>query len=1109
HTVRVQPSKPNKQPPLSDAGSLAHSLSSTHTQRVTMAPAESAMQPNEPAIEAFFQELIAHQLQGAPIACGYSAEKKGKAIYAAKALKAGEPVWTEAPFVAMQHEDNKAFVDACENCFVPLINSTEAWEKVLTSSADVADAATAQDFADAIAFLQKEGGKSAEESYFSVFHLAEHQVTCGACGAVYCSARCQKAAYDAHHAVLCPHSTANESPMGEFVKHTLVTNEIFQLAAKVLATILRRFVATHDAAAARQPVDMFCKMPWWEVITSEDDVEDGGETLEEYREKFKSLIRQTHDKFMVGLRDNLARLAAADELNGLSVDAVLSGADDVLSLDFFSRVVGMFEMNNISMEIDHPFHALGEALAEASSEEEKKEMPATLTRVKAALEKFSAEHRVYIHDDDEGGGCGHDHSHDHDHDHDHAHDHSHDHDHAHDHGEGDEESELYADDDDFVGVEGTALFSGICMMNHSCDPNCTVLYTKDGAAHVFAVQDIEAGEELCISYIDVDQDVEERHECLRSRLGPRRPRRPPRLSLESECRCVRPSLSTGASRRAAARSSHVCVRLVGVSAQTGTRASRRPRDLQGQGAGRVRVRGQDQGQGDLRGPRHRAGGAHLDRGAVRGAAARAEPRPPALLPVLLRAAAVGLPGPLARDGGALEPARRRSNNNDDDHDGDHDGPRAAGGRRRARPRAAAAPREPPELRARRARGRLQVRRGVLLQALPAARVPRVPRDPVPARGPVLGHEPVPRAHAAHERHLSARREGRRAPAEPVPHDARRRQGPRADRHKPWWEVVVVDKQLPAHDARREGDSTGPADAADSRPQPAADDARPPLHPRPRDSDGGGDHDSDADAPHAHDLRELLTYTHELLLDALESNLVRLEREDELHGWAVDDVWTACASILSFEFFAAQLGLFEMNNVSMEIDHPFRGLIEILDPDVHADGDPAANDNNTNDNDNDSDDTVVARVRRVLAHEEALLMAQQHAQQNPNSSADADADADAAGATHGFPHDGGFLGVEGTALFPIICTMNHSCDPNCTVLYTKDGHAHVVAVRAIRRGEELCICYIDIDGDVRTREAHLREYQFKCFCARCVSERRALEPTVAETEAAASASASNL
>ncbi|GAB9472142.1 putative histone tail methylase containing set domain [Globisporangium polare] len=469
------------------------------------------MQPNEPAVAAYFDELMKTQLQSPPVACGFAGEKKGKAIFATKALKAGEPVWTEAPFVAMQHEDNKEFVDACGQCFVPLVNSKEAWERVLTSStSDEAEAstepvATLQDFEDAVAFLQKEGGKSAEESYFSIFHIAANQVKC-ACGVIYCSEKCQKIASDEHHAILCSGSEDNESPMGSFVNHTLVTNEIFQLAAKVVAKILRRFVTTHDMAHARKPVDMFCKMPWWEVITSEDDLEEEGETLEEYRDRFKSLLAQTHEKFMVGLRDNLAQLAAKDELNGLSVDAVLGSADEVLTLDFFSRIVGMFEMNNISMEVDHPFHALGEALSEASSED-KKEMPAMLVRVKNALEKFSEEHKIHFHDDDdeEGGheGCGHDHAHDHSHDHDHA------------HGEGEEDDECFAVDDDFVGVEGTALFSGICTMNHSCDPNCTVLYTKDGGAHVFAVHDIEAGEELCISYIDVDQDVADRHECLR------------------------------------------------------------------------------------------------------------------------------------------------------------------------------------------------------------------------------------------------------------------------------------------------------------------------------------------------------------------------------------------------------------------------------------------------------------------------------------------------------------------------------------------------------------------------------------------------------------------
>eukprot|EP00644_Phytophthora_capsici_P011719 jgi/Phyca11/572939/estExt2_Genewise1.C_PHYCAscaffold_500273 len=78
-------------------------------------------------------------------------------------------------------------------------------------------------------------------------------------------------------------------------------------------------------------------------------------------------------------------------------------------------------------------------------------------------------------------------------------------------------------------------------------------------------------------------------------------------------------------------------------------------------------------------------------------------------------------------------------------------------------------------------------------------------------------------------------------------------------------------------------------------------------------------------------------------------------------------------------------------------------------------------------------------------------------------------------------------------------MNHSCDPNCTVLYTKNGDGHVVAIRDIKKGEELCICYIDVDMDVQTREANLREYKFKCFCSRCVQERQQLEQQEQPTE----------
>lgn len=115
------------------------------------------------------------------------------------------------------------FVECCENCFVPLINSKECWERVVQSNADVTeDVATEADFEDAIAFLQKEGGKSPEESYFSVFKMADKQVACPQCAMIYCSETCHKTALETHHSLLCAYTKDNNTTaMGHFINHTL------------------------------------------------------------------------------------------------------------------------------------------------------------------------------------------------------------------------------------------------------------------------------------------------------------------------------------------------------------------------------------------------------------------------------------------------------------------------------------------------------------------------------------------------------------------------------------------------------------------------------------------------------------------------------------------------------------------------------------------------------------------------------------------------------------------------------------------------------------------------------------------------------------------------
>ena len=71
--------------------------------------------------------------------------------------------------------------------------------------------------------------------------------------------------------------------------------------------------------------------------------------------------------------------------------------------------------------------------------------------------------------------------------------------------------------DDAGGVDqlyptlcGVGLFEGVANLNHDCEPNAVVVFEQDSTATVAALRPIQKGEEVCISYIDVDQPVDER-----------------------------------------------------------------------------------------------------------------------------------------------------------------------------------------------------------------------------------------------------------------------------------------------------------------------------------------------------------------------------------------------------------------------------------------------------------------------------------------------------------------------------------------------------------------------------------------------------------------------
>ncbi|KAJ3412292.1 hypothetical protein HDV05_001003 [Chytridiales sp. JEL 0842] len=61
---------------------------------------------------------------------------------------------------------------------------------------------------------------------------------------------------------------------------------------------------------------------------------------------------------------------------------------------------------------------------------------------------------------------------------------------------------------------GVGMFPLVAMLNHSCRPNCVYVASEYGEMHVRTLRDVEEGEELCVSYVDLCASREERREKL-------------------------------------------------------------------------------------------------------------------------------------------------------------------------------------------------------------------------------------------------------------------------------------------------------------------------------------------------------------------------------------------------------------------------------------------------------------------------------------------------------------------------------------------------------------------------------------------------------------------
>ncbi|XP_042207985.1 SET and MYND domain-containing protein 5-like isoform X2 [Homarus americanus] len=98
--------------------------------------------------------------------------------------------------------------------------------------------------------------------------------------------------------------------------------------------------------------------------------------------------------------------------------------------------------------------------------------------------------------------------------------------------------------------------------------------------------------------------------------------------------------------------------------------------------------------------------------------------------------------------------------------------------------------------------------------------------------------------------------------------------------------------------------------------------------------------------------------------------------------------------------------------------------------------------------------------------------------------------------------GGFLNNEGSGLYPLQSSCNHSCNPNAMPTFPYNNfHLVMTAVKDIAAGDEICVSYLDECNLNRSRHSRisiLREnYLFTCRCSKC--EEQMIEPDVTSEE----------
>jgi hypothetical protein len=357
------------------------------------------------------------------------------------------------------------------------------------------------------------------------------------CGHVYCCRECQQDdwAWGGHEELCTGKIEDPEHPLLQFKKHAISTNEIFLLVAVWMARIQKQQIPynhdndNQDSQHDHHPYTDFCMNLWWDVACLPLKDEPMGFTeAVTLEQSMRRLCKESHGHLSQAWQKQKA--AVGDDSNWLTPVGM-------------SRLIGSLEQNCMSIrrkhairrnlmedtDLRHTHHAkliqcleragmIGDGDDEGDDDEgdrcgddddDKEDEPTSqiddpTDEPKAATEEQKVEPSPFLGAEEEWdytfddianflAGLP-------------------------------SATKVGADDEWdglFAPMDGTAMFSTACKCNHSCEPNVVLLYKTRGwgrdhplVAYCVALRDIQEGEELTISYIVTDDDLEVRQKHL-------------------------------------------------------------------------------------------------------------------------------------------------------------------------------------------------------------------------------------------------------------------------------------------------------------------------------------------------------------------------------------------------------------------------------------------------------------------------------------------------------------------------------------------------------------------------------------------------------------------